>query len=167
MLFWFVGTAVATVWVVFHDPRFDWRTVAAGALLPELDVVFGGARVMHSLAFSVALMAAVMGVTVGRRRLRQTLLGLPIGTFLHLVFDGVWNDARVFWWPFGGLSFDGARLPSAARGWWNVPLEVAGVALIVWFTTQRADSRAPRTNRPQRTRRAAGPDRRTARRARP
>ena len=44
------------------------------------------------------------------------LLGLPIGMFLHLVFDGAWNNTEVFWWPFFGWSFDESPLPVIDRG---------------------------------------------------
>jgi len=136
VFFWFVGTAVLAVWYVFRDPRFDYRLLVVGALLPELDAVFAwgaGMRWMHSLAFSVALLAVVMAVTAGRKPVRRLLLGLPIGTFLHLVFDGAWATTKVFWWPFGGWSFDGARLPEAQRGWWNVLLEAIGIGIVVWI----------------------------------
>ena len=104
------------MWYVFRDPRFDVRPLALGAVLPELDGVFGGARVMHSLAFSLILLLVVMVATIGRRAARKRWLGLPIGTMLHLVFDGAWADAHVFWWPFGGWSFDDAPLPAVERG---------------------------------------------------
>ena len=52
---------------------------------------------------------------------------------LHLVATGAWTDARVFWWPLGGWSFDDAPLPIVSRGWWNVPLEVIGLLLVVWI----------------------------------
>lgn len=138
MLLWFLGSALGAVWLVFRDRRFDVRLVAVGAVLPELDVVFGGARVMHSLAFSLMLLAVVMAATVGRRTARKLWLGLPIGTMLHLVFDGAWANTRVFAWPLGGWSFEDAPLPTAERGWWNVPLELAGLAVLVWFW-RRAD----------------------------
>ena len=133
MLFWFVGTALAAVWFVFRDPRFDVRLLIVGSLLPMADAFFGGARVMHSLAFSLALLVAVMAVTVGRRPARKLLLGLPIATMLHLVFDGAWANTRVFGWPLGGWSFEDAPLPLVERGWWNVPLELMGLAVLVWF----------------------------------
>lgn len=132
MALWFVGTSVLTIWYVFRDPRFDYRLLVVGSLLPPVvDVWFGGARVLHSLTFSVALMAVVMGVTAGRKPIRRTLLGLPLGTLLHLVFTAAWTDATVFWWPFGGVGFDDAPLPMVARGWWNVPLELIGLVLVV------------------------------------
>jgi hypothetical protein len=132
MFLWFVGTAIATVWFVFRDPRFDYRLLVVGSVLPLLDALFGGARVLHTLVFSLAVLVAVMLLTVGRRPARRLWLGLAIGTLLHLVFDGAWTSTDVFWWPFGGWSFEDARLPEAARGWWNVPLELAGLAILVW-----------------------------------
>ena len=131
MFFWFIGTAVVTVWAIFRDQRFDYRLLIVGAVLPLLDALTGGAWVMHTLAFSLALMVIVMVATAGRRPGRAVLLGLPIGVMLHLVFDGVWSDAELFWWPLGGWAFV-SRLPEAARGWWSLALEVAGVALVVW-----------------------------------
>jgi hypothetical protein len=132
MFLWFVGTAILAVWFVFRDPRFDYRLLVVGSVLPLLDALFGGARVMHTLVFSLALLIAVMLLTVGRRPARRLWLGLAIGTLLHLVFDGAWTNADLFWWPFGGWSFEDARLPEAARGWWNIPLELAGLAILVW-----------------------------------
>lgn len=131
MLFWFVATAVLAVAYVFRDPRFDYRLLIVGAVLPEAEVVLGRASVMHTLSFSVALLVLVMAVTAGRSPRRKLLLGLPIGTFLHLVFDGAWGDAKLFWWPALGASLDGAEVPSLARGWWSLALEVVGLALCV------------------------------------
>jgi hypothetical protein len=145
MFLWFVGTAIATVWFVFRDPRFDYRLLVVGSVLPLVDALFGGARVLHTLVFSLALLVVVMVVTVGRRTARRLWLGVAIGTLLHLVFDGVWTDAEVFWWPFGGWSFDDARLPEAARGWCNVPLELAGFAILLWvWRTARLSDRTRR-----------------------
>lgn len=133
MFFWFIGTAIVAVWFVFGDPAFDYRLLVLGSILPAVvDAPFGGARVMHSVTFSVLLLGVLMAATPGRKPIRRTLLGLPVGTLLHLVFTGAWTDARVFWWPFGGFSFDGAPHPVVSRGWWNVPLELVGLALCRW-----------------------------------
>jgi len=70
------------------------------------------------------------------------LLGLPVGTLLHLVFTGAWTETTVFWWPFFGFSFDDAPHPIVERGWWNVPLELIGLGLCRWVG-QRADLRDP------------------------
>jgi len=133
MFFWFLGTGVCAVWFVFRDPRFDYRLLLVGAVLPAaVDTLFGGARVLHSVTFSVGLLALLMLATPGRKPIRRTLLGLPIGLLLHLVFTGAWTETTVFWWPFFGLGFDDAPHPVAERGWWNVPLEVVGLVLCSW-----------------------------------
>jgi hypothetical protein len=102
--------------------------------------------VLHSVTFSVALLAVLMALTPGRRPIRKMLLGLPVGTLLHLVFTGAWTTTRVFWWPFGGFGFGDAPHPVAERGWWNLPMELAGLAMCWWIVDRaglrRADRRA-------------------------
>ena len=133
MLLWFAGMSVALVWSVFRDPRLDHRLVIVGALLPDVvDLVFGGARAMHSVVTSIVLLVVVMLATIGRRPLRRRLLALPIGTFAHLVLDGAWTRTKVFWWPFFGTSFEGAELPSFDRPVVLVVLmEVVGLVALV------------------------------------
>ena len=132
MILWFAGTAFLAVWLVFRDPAIDHRLVMVGAIVPDvIDGVTGGPWAMHSVAGSVVLLTAVMLATVRRRRLRRRLIALPIGTFLHLVFDGAWNDTDTFWWPFTGGFGDG-RLPSLERGVLSVVLEVVGLAILMW-----------------------------------
>lgn len=134
MFFWFLGTVVCTVWFVFRDPRFDYRLLLVGAVLPAaVDALFGGARVLHSMTFAVVLLVVLMLATPGRKPIRKTLLGLPIGLLLHLVFTGAWTNTTVFWWPFGGWGFDDAPHPVAERGWWNLPLELIGLGLCWWI----------------------------------
>jgi hypothetical protein len=143
VFFWFVGTSVVAIWFVFRDPAFDYRLLIVGAVLPAVvDAFFGGARVLHGITFSVVLLAVLMLATPGRRPIRRMLLGLPLGTMLHLVFTGAWTNSTVFWWPFLGLDFDGAPHPVADRGWWNVPLELIGVGLCGWIV-QHAQLRDP------------------------
>lgn len=131
MFFWFIATAVLAVAYVFRDPRFDYRLLVVGAVLPELEVVLGHAWILHTLAFSVALLVVVMLSTAGRKPRRKLLLGLPIGTFLHLVFDAAWGDSELFWWPALGTSLADRPVPSIDRGWVSVLLEVIGVVLCV------------------------------------
>ena len=53
--------ALAIVWNVFHDTAFDYRLLVVGVLLPDLlDAPFGGARLAHTLLFSVVLLVVVM-----------------------------------------------------------------------------------------------------------
>lgn len=143
MFFWFAGTVVVAVWYVFRDPMFDYRLLLVGAVLPAVvDAPFGGARVLHSVTFSIVLLAVLMLATSGRRPIRKMLLGLPVGTLLHLVFTAAWTNTAAFWWPLGGFSFDDAPHPVWERGWWNVPLELVGLALC-WWIVQRADLSDP------------------------
>jgi hypothetical protein len=74
----------------------------------------------------------VMIVTAGRKPVRRLLLALPIGMFLHLVWDGVFASTHVLWWPFAG-SWGNLRVPSLQRGWLNVPFEIAGALLLAWM----------------------------------
>ena len=92
----------------------------------------GVRRILHSVLGSMALLAVVMVVTIGHRGLRRHLIALPIGTFLHLVFDGAFTSSQAFWWPLAGGSLADQPLPVAARGWWNVLLEVIGLAILAW-----------------------------------
>ncbi|HEY4609439.1 MAG TPA: hypothetical protein VIH06_09550 [Ilumatobacteraceae bacterium] len=136
MFLWFIGTAVISVWYVFRDPRFDYRLLAVGALVPDIiDLPGGQARWAHSLTVAVGTLAAVMLVTVGRRPIRRLLLAVPIGMLLHLVFDGVFASTEVFWWPFAG-SWGDVQVPSLQRGWWNILLEALG-AIALWWMWRR------------------------------
>ena len=134
MLLWFAGMSFVLVWTVFKDTAIDYRLVMAGALLPDLvDVAFGGARVLHSLAFSVVFLVAVMLGTRGQRLRRRRLLALPIGTFCHLLLDGMWTRTATFWWPFFGWRFEGDGLPSVDRPVvLTVVLEIVGLLALLW-----------------------------------
>lgn len=133
MALWFAGMAVVIVWLVFKDPAIDYRLVVAGALLPDLvDGPWGGARLLHTLVFSAGLLVLVMLATRRRRRARRRFLAVPIGTFLHLVLDGMWTHTHTFWWPFLGSSLRD-RLPALAHGPVVLVLEeVVGAAALVW-----------------------------------
>jgi hypothetical protein len=133
MFLWFIGTAVLTVAYVFRDPTFDYRLLIVGSVLPLADAVTGGPGVLHTLLLSLVLMVVVMLSSVGRRPVRKLWLGLPIGTMLHLVFDGAWATTELFWWPLGGWSFEELELPEASRGWLNVAFELAGLVMVVWI----------------------------------
>lgn len=146
MLLWFVGGSWLLVHAVFQSPALDYRLVALGAVLPLFDALSGGAWVMHSLVFSVILLGVVMLVTRRRRLVRRRWLGLPIGTFVHLVLDGVWTNTTVFWWPFLGSSFGGTPLPELDRGATAFVFEALGGVAIV-FGWQRFGLRDPLARR--------------------
>ncbi len=133
MFLWFIGTAVVSVWYVFRDPRFDYRFLAVGAVLPDaIDLPEGHARWAHSLTVAVGVLVIVMLVTAGRKPIRRLMLALPIGMLLHLVWDGAFSSTRVFWWPLSG-SWGSVRVPSLQRGWLNVAFEGAGALLLAWM----------------------------------
>ncbi len=133
MVFWYLGVSVAFVWNVFRSPALDYRLVMLGSVLPLVEVVFGGPRLLHTLLGSVALLGVVMLATRGRRLLRRRLISLPIGLMTALVLDGAWMSKTVFWWPAFGATFPGGGLPELGRG--PVPtvvLEAIGIAALAW-----------------------------------
>lgn len=133
MFFWFLGTSVLTVWFVFRDPSFDYRLLLVGAVLPDVvDVPLGRSGWAHSLTVSVAVLVVVMLATPKRSAVRRLLLALPIGMLLHIVWDGAFRSAEVFWWPFSG-GWGDEPVPSVSRGWWNVPFEIAGLLGLAWI----------------------------------
>ena len=129
MLFWFIGTSVASVWSVFRDPKFAYRWVIVGALIPIFSVVT-----------VVGVLTAVMLLTIGKNATKKTarknFLALTIGLFMHLVFDGAFLNTKMFWWPLAGLTTDGYAIPLVERGFLNIPFEIVGVALIIWTKKQ-------------------------------
>ena len=125
MLFWFIGTSIASVWSVFRDPKFAYRWVIVGALIPVFSVVT-----------VVGFLVAVMLLTIGKKSIRKNFLALTIGLFMHLVFDGAFLSTKMFWWPLAGLSLDGYAIPLIERGFLNIPFEIVGVGLMLWTKKQ-------------------------------
>lgn len=134
MLLWFAVVAPVLVAEVFRSPMVDYRLVAVGALLPLVEVVAGRVFVLHTLAAPVVLLAVVMGATTGRRLVRRRLLGIPIGLFLHLVLDGSFASAELFWWPAFGWSFADLTLPESQGVGLRLLLELVAivVAVVAW-----------------------------------
>ncbi|HKF92287.1 MAG TPA: hypothetical protein VKC52_12525 [Acidimicrobiia bacterium] len=133
MLLWYAGLSVVLVYFVFQSTGIDYRLVVAGSLLPfAVDLPFVGLAYGHTLLGSVALLVAVMLLTIGRPRLlRRRLLCLPIGAFCGLVLSAAWANTDVFWWPFTGASLpDGSLLPAP-----GIVLleELAGLAACAWI----------------------------------
>jgi hypothetical protein len=135
VLIWFAVAAPFLVAEVFRSPMVDYRLVALGAVLPVAEVVAGRPFVLHTLLAPVVALTVIMLATQGRRLLRRRLLGVAIGLFLHLVLDGTWASAELFWWPLFGWSFDGLQLPEAGAVGFRLLLEAVGVALagVAWF----------------------------------
>lgn len=144
MFFWFVGMSFLSVWLIFRSPAVDYRLVMVGSVLPLVELPFGHPRVLHSLVGSAALLTVAMLATPRRRLVQRRLVAIPIGVFLHLVFDGAWTDTTAFWWPFTGVSWSSTDLPELSRGGLNLVLEAVGLAAL-WWCWQRF-----RLNEPQR-----------------
>jgi hypothetical protein len=145
MFFWFVATAIFSVRFVFQDPRFDYRLLVVGVLLPDaIDIWWGGARVLHTLLFSVALLVVIMLTTQNKKVIRKRTLPLAIGTFMHLIYDGAFAATKVFWWPFGGVSFGDAELPVSQRMGLNIAMEIFGVIMLVVLVRQCGFANAER-----------------------
>ncbi|MBK6858623.1 MAG: hypothetical protein IPG97_19265 [Microthrixaceae bacterium] len=132
MFIWFAVVSVVLVAFVFRSPAIDYRTVILGSVLPVLEAVAGGPRVLHSLVGAVALLGIVMVATVGSRLVRRRLLGIPIGVMCHLVLDGSFTQTEVFWWPVRGLEFASGQIPELEHLGLALILEVVGVAVGVW-----------------------------------
>ena len=128
MLLWFAGLSAVLVRQVFRDPTMDYRLVAVGAILPDLV-----GRPAHSVLFSVALLVGVMAATRGKRDARRRWLALPIGTFMHLVLDGMWARTGVFWWPLLGGSGDWDGIPSLDRPVAVLVVQEVVGAFCSWF----------------------------------
>lgn len=134
MILWFGGVGMVLVWAVFKSPGLDYRLVALGALLPIGEVVVGGARILHTLVFGVALLLVLVLATRRRRLLRRRLISLPIGVLMHLVLGGIWTVPEVFWWPFFGAGFESTPLPALDRPLAVIlALDAVGVGCLVWW----------------------------------
>ena len=133
MFFWFAGASFVFVWLVFRSPALDYRLVMLGSVLPIGEAVLGGPRLLHTLVAIVALLAVVMLATQKRRLVRRRIISLPIGLLMHLVLDGIWTRAEVFWWPFFGTDFGAGGLPEFDRPLGiGLVLELIGVGCLVW-----------------------------------
>jgi hypothetical protein len=139
VLLWFAGAGFVLVWLVFRSPALDYRMVMAGAVLPVAEGIVGGPWILHTLVGGVALLMLVVLATQGRRLVRRRWIGLPIGVLLHLVLDGTFLDAELFWWPFLGTDGVLGQAPTPELGR-SVALllttEVAGAACLAWAWTR-------------------------------
>lgn len=128
---WFASLSIVLTWFVFQSPALDYRMVALGAVLPVIEVPFGGGP-LHSLAIPTVVLGIVMGATRNRRLVRRRWLGVPIGMYVHLVIDGAFADAQTFWWPFMGLSFAPGAAPEMSRGALTLLMEAGGIGVAIW-----------------------------------
>lgn len=132
MFLWFVVSSVVIVALVFRSPAIDHRTVVLGALLPLVEGLFGGPRILHSVVGAVGLLGLVMLTTRHSRVVRRRLLGVPIGLMCHLVLDGSFTRTDVFWWPVSGVDFAPGQIPEIDHLGLSLVLEVLAVGIAFW-----------------------------------
>ena len=133
MFIWFAAAAFVVVVLVFSSPAIDYRLVMLGAVLPVGEAALGGPYLLHTLVGSVAALVIVVLLTRGRRLAARQLVGLPIGMFLHLVLDGTWTRAELFWWPFLGFDALGeGQVPEIEHLALSLLLEAVGIVLALW-----------------------------------
>ncbi|HEX7096253.1 MAG TPA: hypothetical protein VF183_10245 [Acidimicrobiales bacterium] len=144
MVIWFAAAAFTIVVLVFSSPAIDYRLVMLGAVLPVGEAAFGGPYLLHTLVGSAALLVVVVLATRGRRLAARQLVGLPIGTFLHLVLDGTWARRDIFWWPiYGADALGEGQVPEIEHLRLSIALEVVGIVLAVWLV-RRFELTVPR-----------------------
>jgi hypothetical protein len=149
---WFAALSFLIVVLVFDSAAVDYRWIMLGAVLPVGEALVGGPYGLHTLLGSVVLFGVVVVATRGRRLVARRLVGLPIGTFLHLVLDGTWTRAKLFWWPFLGAGQLGTgRVPEFDHVGVSLVLEAVGVLVAAWLIRRYALTDAVRRARFLRT----------------
>lgn len=155
MLLYHVAGALLLFRYIFRDPKVDVRFLVLGALLPNLidkplgtifaPDFFGADRLVgHSLLFATLLMVVTLLATRRGRR-RRALMAVAIGSFLHLVLDGMWTSTETFLWPLFGTNFEPGMQP-----FWSAelftPLAIVqelGAALYLWYLWKRTNLADP------------------------
>ncbi len=133
MILWFAILAPIMVAEVFQSPMIDYRMVTLGALIPVAEGFLGHPSVIHTVFGAAASLTLVVLATQNRRLLRRRLLGLPIGLLIHLVLDGSWTRASLFWWPAFGFDFGSRQIPEFEHSLLTtLGLEGASLAAGLW-----------------------------------
>jgi hypothetical protein len=139
MFIWFAAASFLIVVLVFSSAAIDYRLVMLGAVLPVGEAALGGPYLLHTLVGSVVLFVGVVIATRGRRLAARRLVAIPIGVFLHLVLDGTWSRAELFWWPFlGGDPLGEGQVPEVDHLGLSLVLEVVGIGIAVWLVRRFA-----------------------------
>lgn len=132
MFLWFAGLAFVVVVLVFGSAAVDYRLVMFGAIIPDIELLWGGPWIMHTLLFPAGVMALIMIAATGKRLVQRRWLGLAIGLLLHLVFDGTWRLTTLFWWPFFGQTLHDGHAPSLPPLAIVVLMEIVGAVILIW-----------------------------------
>ena len=108
-----VGVAYGLERAWRRSPRWDYRLVLVGAVLPDLidkplalAGIWGGRAIGHTLLV-FAVLTAVIALLVWRGRVSPGWWALPLGVAVHLVLDAMWLTPPVLLWPAFGFGFPG------------------------------------------------------------
>jgi inner membrane protein len=125
-MLWHVASAVFVFRWVFRDPKVDYRFLVAGALVPDvLDLLTGtvlvprlatGELAAHSLLLP-SLVAVIVLLATRRGRRRRAWMAFVVGWLIHLLVDGMWATAEVFFWPLFGWGFSPGEAPFWPLAW--------------------------------------------------
>ena len=100
----------------------DYRIVLLGSLLPDIidkplwffigdDTPLSGRDYSHTLLFNLVLL--IGGLVLLKYR-RAWLLILSLSSFMHLIFDEMWNHPVTIFWPLLGPLLEGETV-----GWFS------------------------------------------------
>lgn len=142
---------VSSSWLTSLAGRIDIRLLLLASLLPDIidkpaglfffRDIFSNSRLFgHTLLLAVVIF--LTGLYLYRSRGRFWLLVLAFGAFAHLIFDQMWHTPQTLFWPLYGFAFKevdmtgwGSRLLNSlfTDPWIFIP-ELAGIAILIWFT---------------------------------
>lgn len=126
----------------------DYRMVLIGSLLPDIidkplwlftaaEIPFSGRGYTHSLFLNLALFIA--GLVLIRYR-KSWLLLISLSSFMHLIFDQMWNSPAVLLWPLLGpfpKEETVGWLPNLFQALFSYPdvyiPEIIGLAIVLLF----------------------------------
>lgn len=131
--------------------KVDYRLLFVGSLLPDIidkplglfflrDAISNGRIFSHTLLFLI--LGTLAGICLYRKRRATWLLAISLGTFTHLVLDGMWGMPRTLLWPLFGFAFDKPDLtdwlPGIIHELTSDPTvyipELVGIVILVYFS---------------------------------
>ena len=140
-------------WFTRLGHQLDIRLLLVGSLLPDIidkplgQVLFreslsSGRIFFHTLLFTILM--ALGGLFLRYRTGRTWLIALSVGTFAHLILDGMWRQELLptLLWPLYGLEFPRAELTDWAENIWYdllhnpavyIPEIIGGVVIILFL----------------------------------
>jgi inner membrane protein len=144
----------AKFWKLIKQTRgLDLRFLIIGSLLPDIidkpigryffNTTFGtGHLFCHTLLFAVILFLA--GFIIAFKYKNSFMLMLAIGTFVHLILDGMWQEPKILLWPLFGFGFGKSTPIPFGTYLWNLVLqlfktpwegipELIAAIIVVWF----------------------------------